>query len=68
MLGRSVEGETVLPGTHVHQADFAIHSGAQRSMYMLCAGVVESVGRWDDGKKPISLPDPLPPFTLVLPP
>lgn len=27
-VGRSVEGETVLPGTHVHQADSTIHPGA----------------------------------------
>lgn len=51
-----------MPVTAVHQADFAIHPGAQRRMYMLCAGVVDPVDPWDGGEKPAFLPNPLPSF------
>lgn len=59
-------GEAVLPGTLIQQADFTIHPWAQRGMYMPCAGVVEPVDPWDGGKKPISLPSPLPSFTFMV--
>lgn len=50
------------------EADFTIHPWAQRGMHMLYAGVVEPIDPWDGGKKPISLPNPLPSFTfMVLP-